>query len=130
MQRLNRLAARRKLVDYRLLEVSVEAHGQGAGNRRGRHYQHVRRRVVFGLQPCPLGYSKAMLFVDHRQPKVVKQHRVFDQGVRSDQQVQAALGQFGQQCFSGGPLNRSGQKSHSKPQGLGPFRKRSRVLLR
>ena len=130
MQRLNRLAARRKLVDYRLLEVSVEAHGQGARNRRGRHHQHVRRRVIFGLKPCPLGYSKSMLFVDHCQPEVLKQYRVFDQGMRSDQQVQAALGQFGQQCFAGGPLNRACQKSHLKPQGLGPFRKRPRVLLR
>ena len=87
MQRLNRFAARRKLVDYRLLEVSVEAHGQGARNRRGRHHQHVRRRTVFGLQPGPLGYSKSMLFVDHGQPKVLEQHRVFDQGMRSDQKV-------------------------------------------
>ena len=40
--RLDRLAARRHLIDHREIEIAVEGQRQRARNGRGRHHQHVR----------------------------------------------------------------------------------------
>ena len=78
VQRLNRFAPRRQLVDHRLLEVAVHTHRQRARNRRRRHHQHVRRGAVFGQEPCALGHPKTVLLVDHREAKVVEHHGVLN----------------------------------------------------
>jgi hypothetical protein len=94
VQRLNGFAARRKLVNHRLLKVAVQAHGKCARNRRGRHHQHVRCRTVLGQQLRALRHPKAVLLVDHRESKVAKDDGVLNQRVGSDQKVQAAVGQI------------------------------------
>src|SRR5215470_6564112 len=87
--RRNRRAPRRHLVDDRDFEVAVNGHRQAARDRRGRHYQDVRVDAA----PSKLGalqHAEAMLLVDYGEAELSELHRVLNQRVRSDDQVDVA----------------------------------------
>ena len=87
----DRLAAGRQLVDHRDIEVGIESHRQGSRYRRRAHHQLMRQQPVAALaQGEALGHAETVLLVDDRQRHPVEHHRLLDQRVRADQQVDLA----------------------------------------
>ena len=58
-------ATRWQLVDDRDVEVAIECHRQGAGNRCCRHNEHMWRVGTLAPQLGTLGHTEAVLFVDN-----------------------------------------------------------------
>ena len=75
------LAARRKLVNDRHIEVAVERHCQCARYGSGGHHQHVRRCGVFAPHTSPLSHAETVLLVDDGHAKVFELDSIFNQSV-------------------------------------------------
>ena len=93
MDRLDRLPSGRKLVEHGYVEISVQGHGQRAGNRRGGHHQHVRRDSCLRPEFRALLHAEAVLLVDDGQRQVFELYRVFNQGVRTHDDLQRTVEQ-------------------------------------
>ena len=92
-RRLDRLAARRQLVDDGDVEVAVERERERARDRRRRHHEHVRR--VRGLrallaQRRALHDAEAVLLIDDGDAEIVEAHAALDQRVRAAGDVDLA----------------------------------------
>ena len=112
VNRLNRLAPGRQLVDNRHIEVAIQGHGQGTGYRRGRHHQHMRRIAVFSPQTGALSHTETMLLVYHDHAQRLKKHRVFQHGMRPDQNPYLAVFQSVQNSLSPLSFHRPRQQFH------------------
>ncbi|MNX65118.1 hypothetical protein D3C86_961620 [compost metagenome] len=77
---LDGLAARRKLVDHRDVEIPVHGKRQGAGDRGGRHGQDLGVQA-FGAQQGALPHAEAVLLVDHDEAQALELDAFLDQGV-------------------------------------------------
>ena len=62
------LPARRQLINHTHVEVAIDGHGQRTGNRRGRHYQYMRRVHTLAPQLGPLRHTEAVLLIHHHEP--------------------------------------------------------------
>ena len=93
--RRHRLAARRKLVDDRYVQVAVDRHRQRARDGRCRHHQHMGWDHVLAPKAGALGNAEPVLLVDDRQPQVAELHGILYQGVCAHQQLYAAVLQAG-----------------------------------
>ena len=117
-QGLYGFAAGGQLVDDRYVEVAVDRHGQGAGDRGGRHHQNVGRRGVLVPEAGALFYAEPVLLVDDDKAQVGEVDRIFEQGMGADEQVDLA----GEQPLENGgpPLlgDRPGEKLDAQPQRL------------
>ena len=89
----------------------MQREGQGSGNGCGRHGEQMRLQP-FVQQAITLMDSEAVLFIHHDQSKPGKHHRILQKGVRSNQNMQRAIGQVVQQtppfrfgCGTGEQLN-------------------------
>src|SRR5690554_7207111 len=72
--------------------------------------------LVLTPKPRPLLHPKAVLFVDHHQTQMAENHRVFNQGMRTDQNLYAARTQG---CIDFRALllaGRTSQQSYIDPQ--------------
>ena len=99
---IDRLAARRLVDQARHIHVAIGGQGQGARDRGGGHHQHIDRAAALGRELQPLMHAEPVLFVDHRQSKIMEPDVVLDQRVGADDDRQRAGGQFVQQA--GPPL--------------------------
>ena len=84
---LHRQAPGRQFIDHRGVQVGVNRHGQGAWNRRGRHYQLMR--ALFSGAPLvaqrqALVHAEAVLLVDDDQPQPGELDLLLEQGVGAD----------------------------------------------
>ena len=79
-------AVRRHLVDCRDIEIAVEAHGEGARNRRRGHHQHIRRRLA-RRQAAALRDAEFVLFIDHDQAWVFQSVRLVKQRMGADKDL-------------------------------------------
>ena len=106
------LSARRHLVYHGYVQVSVQGHGQGAGDGGSRHHQHVRRDAVVALVPKAgaLLHAKAVLLVHDGQAQGPELHRVFNQGMRANQNADAAIQQAGVDFPSPGGRGGAGEQ--------------------
>ena len=84
--RLDRLAARRHLVDDRHVEVAVDREGERARDWRRRHDEHVRVATLFP-QRRPLHHAEPVLLVDDREAEAVEIDALLDHRVRPDDDV-------------------------------------------
>ena len=94
----DRGAAGWHLVEHAHVEIAVHRHRRGTRDRRGRHHQHVGHEiaVALGAQRGALLDAEAMLFVDHDDAEAVERHRVLDERVRADRDVDRAIGETGE----------------------------------
>ena len=99
MNRLYRLASRRQFIDNRDVQITIQSHGKRTGDRRGSHYQHMRRTRVFLPKLGTLGDTKPMLFVNHHQSERREIYGIFDNGMRADEYLHFARHQITQDCF-------------------------------
>ena len=90
---INRLSSGRKFVDHAHDEVAVDCHGERSGYRSGRHHKNMGREFRFLPKARALGHTEAMLFVYHSDTKVAELHGVFDQGVRTDEDIKRSVKQ-------------------------------------
>src|SRR5664279_2186650 len=112
-------ASRRKLIQDAGVEIAVQGEREGAGNRRGRHHQHVGLGFVRLLhQAEALQYAEAMLFVHDHQPQLVELDRLLNECVGADHQLRVALRDV-MACllFSAGLL-RAGKQHNAVAGGL------------
>ncbi len=91
MQGFDGFAAGRQFVDHRNIQITVQGHGQGPGDRCGCHDQHMGGNRILAPQPGPLLHSEAVLFIDHHQAQVVKPDCIFDQCMGTDQNIQTTI---------------------------------------
>ena len=91
----DRSPAGRQLVEHRRVEVAVDGHGRRARNRRGRHHQDVGHHLARTLFPQggPLLDAETVLLVDDDAPERPERHRLGQQGVGADEDVDGPLGQ-------------------------------------
>src|SRR5690606_41158502 len=66
----DRTAPGRELGEAAGLQVPVDGHGDGPGNRGGRHDPRVRGALGLGAQRVPLLAAEAVLLVDHHEAEV------------------------------------------------------------
>ena len=92
-QGLDRFPARRHLVDDGNVQVPVQGHGQGAGDRRRRHHEHMRRDAAGALRPKPgpLVHPEAVLLVHDGESEGLEYHRVLDEGMGPHDEADAAV---------------------------------------
>ena len=110
-------SSRRQLVEHGRVQVAVDGHGRGARDRGGRHHQDVRHDLAGSFLPegSPLLDAEAMLLVDHHRPQRPERHRLGQQGMGADQDVDRAVGQAGVQP---GPLPGGGAVGEQRhPEG-------------
>ena len=87
---LHRSPARRKLIDHRYIQISVDHQRQGAGNGRSRHDQHMRRcsgDSPFFCQGGPLRHAKAVLLICDHQSQIFEIYSFREQCVGADGQL-------------------------------------------
>ena len=84
-----------KFIKDRYIQVPVDGHGGGPGDRGGRHHQHVGYCSIPVLLPeCrPLFDPESVLFVDDHRPQGSELDAFLDQGMGTDQYVHGPLGQ-------------------------------------
>jgi hypothetical protein len=85
--RLDRIASRRHLAHHRDIEIAVGGEGQCPRDRRRRHHQDVGMLPLLA-QVRPLHDAEPVLLVDHHQPELAKAHRILDQGMGADDEVE------------------------------------------
>ena len=100
MHRLYRLSARRKFVDNRHIEVTVQSHGQSTRYGSSRHNQYVRRINVLAPQFSTLRHTETMLLVYHHQSERREINSIFYHGVSSYQNLHIACEQVFQNSFT------------------------------
>src|SRR5581483_3374067 len=92
----DRSPPRRQLVDDTDIQVTVERERQGARNRRSCHYQDVRfsHGHISGLlhELESLQDAETMLLVDDDEAEIREVHVLFDQRMRSNDQLRVARG--------------------------------------
>src|SRR3954452_3116979 len=88
---LDRLPAGRELVDYGDVEVTVEGHGEGAGDRGGGHDEDVGGDALLDEAEA-LEDAKAVLLVNDGEAELVKADVLFEDGMGADHDVDEALG--------------------------------------
>ena len=88
-----RLASRGQFVYHAHVQIPIDSHSQGAGNRCRRHYQHMRRVLILCPQFGSLSNAKAMLLVYNGKSEIMELHRVLDDGMRAYQYIHAAIQQ-------------------------------------
>ncbi len=89
----HRDATPRHLVENGDVQVAVQGHRQGAGNRGGGHDEQVGFGAFgFGLELHPLMDSEAVLLVHHRHPEPSEPHPLLDQRMGSHDDVHRAVG--------------------------------------
>ena len=88
--RLDRLASRRHGIDGRDFEVAVDREGEGARDRRRGHHEEMRIRALLA-QFRALEDAEAVLLIDHGEAKARDFDARFEEGVRADEDVRAAV---------------------------------------
>src|SRR5690606_18756150 len=106
------LSPRRQFIDDAVIEIAVSRHCKRAGNRRGRHHQHVRGNGGFLPEFCALRYAEAVLLVDDYDTEVMKLHRILDHSMCADDDVKRTFFEFLQRLLSFGAAARPGEESH------------------
>jgi hypothetical protein len=108
----NGRSSRRHLVDYRHVQVAVNRHRQGTGNRRGRHHEDVRvkpTRSQFGS----LHDTKTVLFVNNSERQVLEGHSLLNQCMRADNGVDLTGREFHLKLSLFRRAQRTGQEFHA-----------------
>ena len=91
-RRAHRFAPRRLFIQHRHIHVAIAGQRQAARNWCGGHHQHIGGRPL-GPQFHALRHAKAVLFIDHRQPQVLKLHILLEHRMGADQNLHRAGGQ-------------------------------------
>src|SRR5439155_3077714 len=86
----DRLAAGRKLVDDRDIEVAVQREREGAGDGSRGHHQYVGMPTLL-QQPQALQHAKAVLLVDNGQAEAPEFDIFLQQGMRAHRNVRQAF---------------------------------------
>ena len=93
MPRKYRLPPGRKFIEHRHIQVTVHSHGQCARNRRGCHYQNVRRRGAFKPQLGALCHTETVLLVDNHKSQLRKDHVILYNGMRTYKNIHISRSQ-------------------------------------
>ena len=64
MQRLYRFSARWQFINHAHVQVTINGHGEGAGDRSGGHHEDMRRILALVPQFGSLRHTEAMLLID------------------------------------------------------------------
>ena len=109
--------ARRQFVNHRDIEVPVQGHGEGAGDRRGRHNEDMGWAIapVFLPETGALCHAEPVLFVNDSQAEALKGHVVFQQGMGSDQDMDGTGCEVFENGFARFPFDAA--REESDPQG-------------
>ncbi|EKD61886.1 MAG: hypothetical protein ACD_54C00052G0001 [uncultured bacterium] len=83
---LDRLATGRLFVQHRDIHIAITGQRKAARDRRGGHYQHICR-LPLCTQLHPLRHAKAVLFIDHSEPKILKLNVFLEYRVGSHQDL-------------------------------------------
>ena len=97
---LDRLAARRHLVEPADVHLAIMGERQRARDRRRGHHQQMRRPLGLLREHHPLRDAEAMLLVDHREAELLVGDRLLEDGVGADQDVDRAVGEPHQAGFA------------------------------
>ena len=91
------LPSGRHLVDDGDVEVAVQGHRQGAGDRRRGHDEDVRGNAVrpFGPEAGTLVHAETVLLVDDGEAEAPEDDVVLDEGVGADDQADGAVPEAG-----------------------------------
>ncbi len=106
---LDRLAAGRHLVEAADIHLAILSERQRTRDRRRGHDEHVRRVLALGRQHQPLGDAEAVLLVDHDKAELLVGHRLLEDRVGADQDVDRSVGEAHQRRFAGLALLATGQ---------------------
>lgn len=99
-----------RLVNDRNIQIAIQRHRQCTRNRRGGHHQHMGRLYIFRPEAGTLRHSEAVLFVNNDQSQRREVHRVFNDRVRTYQDLHVSCQQSGQDRFPLLSFDRSGQQ--------------------
>ncbi len=86
VHRSNGRAPWRHFINHRKIQIAVNRHGQRSGNRRRRHDQRVGP-LALCHQLQALQNAKPMLFIDNDQAEIPKLRFVFNQNMRSNDDI-------------------------------------------
>ena len=95
------------------IQVSVHREGQGTGNGRGGHDQHMGRVLALGLEFGPLSHPEPVLFVGNGQGQGVEHHLVLDQSIGSHHRLDGTIRQPFQYLPAGFGRKSPGQKGRT-----------------
>ncbi len=111
----DRLASARKFAQRQGFQVAVDRERHRARYRCGRHHQQMRgdARRSLGAQSVSLLHTEPMLLVDHHHAQIVEFHRVLQQRVGADDDVDLARGDLGPQLFLLPCRHRAAEQRHS-----------------
>ena len=94
-----RFPSRRQLVNDRNIQIAIQRHRQCTRDRRGSHHQHMWRLYILRPEAGTLRHSEAVLFVNNDQSQRREVHRVFNDRVRTYQDLHVSRQQSGQDRF-------------------------------
>ena len=84
------LPAGGQLINNGDCQITKQGHGQGAGDRRGCHHQHICLSRLF-QEFATLQHSKAMLLINDHELQIFKMDLTLDQGVSTNSHMVIAL---------------------------------------
>ncbi len=113
--RLHRLAPRRQGVDRTHLAVPKRRQREGARDRRRAHHEHVGGGPA-RQEPLTLLDAELVLLVDDRESEVGPREIVGEERVRSDHQVERAVGERRRKLAPRGRGHRSGRERRVNPR--------------
>ena len=123
MDSLHGFPARRKFIDDRHVQVTVQGHGKGPRNGGSRHDQYMRRHPArrFPPQFRPLFHSEAVLLVYDGQTEIPEQDIVLYKGMSPHYYAYAPVFQTGMDFTSLRSPAASCEQGHSYTGGLQIF---------
>ena len=127
-QGLDLFPARRTPSHDGRFDVPIHGQGQRPRNRRGRHNQHIRRKIRFGRQTAPLTDTKAVLLIRHDEGQMAELDVFLKHGVGPDEELQRSVGQALQDFPAGRSLRIAGQQSQANSRAGEEGRQRLEVL--
>ena len=112
MKGLHRRTTGRQTVNDADVEVTIDGHGKGSGNRSGGHDEHVGRKVAFLPKLGTLFDAKTVLLVNDGKPQSLKAHLILNQSVGADKDGNAAISQAGKNLPTTHAFDMTRQKFH------------------
>ena len=107
------LAAGGQFVDDADVKVAIERHGQRTRNGGGRHHQHVGWVLALAPELGTLGNAEAVLLIDHHHTETGKLHRVFNDGMGTDEYLHLACQQTVENLLAFLSLHHTSQQFHA-----------------
>ena len=129
---LDRFAPRRQLVDHRHVEVGIQALGEGARDRGGRHDQLMRTAIAAApllAQRQALMHAEAVLLIDDDESQIGKFDVCLKQRLGADGDGGLPRSDFFERVLARAAVELAGESGHDNTERLEPAGKVAQVLI-